>query len=506
MREILYLQIGTYSNYIGTHFWNTQDAYYSNKESSRDIENPVDDSISFTERYSPDGNHTLYPRVLMFDWKENFGTLTQSNALKDIDEDRPLDEIQQNRITRSTYHTQLEGNLSVDSSYPSHEEIRYWSDFSHVYYLPRSIQRVGRLAGSEASAVDWQEGHNQFRLYDKDHDLMDTSVRLFLEESDSIQGVQLLNDVSDFGGFCNALLGRLGDEFAKVPALTFPIFPPGGDHVVDVDEARAARRVINEALYLRSLQEHTTLSIPISAPQCWPEMAWILPYFSSSIVAAHVESVTLPLRTSTPQDSIGTYAAQLFSGCGGSPFAEMGGVIPVDNSTNFGHCLANYTNPSSQENKDYIYSVRDVVRGFSSLERKNFESWQNSSFRHLLPTTFYHFGHPLTEPLHTILSSAGTPPLVTSFFVTTARSSLVNSLDGIHMLSRLSTSNGLAQRFKGYASFVDASLRRRAPGLLSVGIDLEDIRELVSDLWSIYDSYPADSQEPESGDVESDEE
>lgn len=81
MREILYLQLGDYSNHVGTHFWNMQDEYRSLDMNEQD---DVDTTISFTERYNLDvranqsfpwpeflpsfqGSYTLYPRVVIFD-------------------------------------------------------------------------------------------------------------------------------------------------------------------------------------------------------------------------------------------------------------------------------------------------------------------------------------------------------------------------------------------------------------------------------------------------------
>lgn len=97
--------------------------------------------------------------------------------------------------------------------------------------------------------------------------------------------------------------------------------------------------------------------------------------------------------------------------------------------------------------------------------------------------------------------------LLVPFLPLTAESSLAQTLGNAHMLSRLSTSNGLAHLFKGYASLIDASLRRRTAGVLSMGFDADDIRELTNDLWIIHDSYPAESHGLEPGDlVGSDEE
>lgn len=73
--------------------------------------------------------------------------------------------------------------------------------------------------------------------------------------------------------------------------------------------------------------------------------------------------------------------------------------------------------------------------------------------------------------------------------------------DVVNILSRLSTSNDLAHMFKNYASFVDASIRRRTAGITSMGIDLDDMRELANDLWTIHDGYPAGGDDSDSGDI-----
>jgi hypothetical protein len=46
MKEILYIQAGEQANYIGTHFWNTQESYFT-YEDGEDSE--TDHGISFRE-------------------------------------------------------------------------------------------------------------------------------------------------------------------------------------------------------------------------------------------------------------------------------------------------------------------------------------------------------------------------------------------------------------------------------------------------------------------------
>jgi hypothetical protein len=51
MKEILYIQAGSFANYIGTHFWNTQEAYITDDEIIED--HAVSHGTSFQERFSP---------------------------------------------------------------------------------------------------------------------------------------------------------------------------------------------------------------------------------------------------------------------------------------------------------------------------------------------------------------------------------------------------------------------------------------------------------------------
>ena len=51
MREILYIQAGPLANYTGTHFWNTQESYFTYGEDGDELqaEPLVDNGISFRE-------------------------------------------------------------------------------------------------------------------------------------------------------------------------------------------------------------------------------------------------------------------------------------------------------------------------------------------------------------------------------------------------------------------------------------------------------------------------
>lgn len=78
-----------------------------------------------------------------------------------------MEEIRQNEVTKSPYHIQLEEKDQAGLQFTTPKEVRYWSDFSHVYYLPRSVHRVSRPMNGETGADDWKQSQDQFRQYNE---------------------------------------------------------------------------------------------------------------------------------------------------------------------------------------------------------------------------------------------------------------------------------------------------------------------------------------------------
>ena len=60
MKEILYLQLGNISNHIGTHFWNTQESYFTYDE---DEDPYVNHDISFREGLSPHASMGIHELI-----------------------------------------------------------------------------------------------------------------------------------------------------------------------------------------------------------------------------------------------------------------------------------------------------------------------------------------------------------------------------------------------------------------------------------------------------------
>lgn len=62
----------------------------------------------------------------------------------------------------------------------------------------------------------WSTGEDLFNVLDKEHDILDRDLRPFAEESDQMQGIQIMSGVDDaWGGFAAKYMDRLRDEYGK---------------------------------------------------------------------------------------------------------------------------------------------------------------------------------------------------------------------------------------------------------------------------------------------------
>ncbi|KAF8055192.1 mtDNA inheritance protein Dml1 [Lyophyllum atratum] len=507
MKEIVYIQAGSLSNYTGTHFWNTQETYLA--EESAD--SPYDFDVSFREGLSHTGHPTICPRLLVFDYKANFGTLAKSNALLGTNEDElptedspviwngEVTEYKQDAISKSAYHSSLEesddtkdieksGDVDGDTS---QEDVRYWSDFNRVYYIPRTIQQIPDPAEWENPDGDWNLGQTLFARYDEDHGVMEGSLRLFLEECDSPQGIQIMNDTSTFGGFMNSFLTSFRDQYLKLPCLAFPLLSDGISKQLAVDDFTGTRKVINDALHLRSLDELASISIPIQPTNIWPTDRWSSYleadvnniYHSSAILSAHIETSTLPLRLKGTHDDVAKMSAKL-NWRGTTRFSELSGIFPFHSPEDFDERLVNFSASRGEHDgaKSRQFTRLDVTRGFSPSGISAYEQVHAPAYP--IPTSYPSFFKP-----------ADSTPSRQGIFAQPVKTSVFSSL---------STSSHTANLFSSHASAIETYLKRK-PAVEVLGFENDDLKDLVNDLWTLHDNFDDGNEEGEDNSLGEDE-
>nr|GAT52710.1 predicted protein [Mycena chlorophos] len=532
MKEILYIQAGPRANYAGTHFWNTQDSYLADDTATSDAEEPeVDHTVSFREGLNAKGESMYSPRLLLFDHKANFGSLGQSSALYAPDQDDADSVLQnlswfdntvayrQSPLAPSRYQTEMDleeassGNTAA--SHPQIGDVRFWSDFNRMYYLPRTVQKVPDVAEWEIEhgAANWALGHETFLRYDEGTGLMEGPARGFLEECDSIQGVQLTHDTTHFGSFINSFLIALRDEAGKIPTITFPLLSER-NAVAEPENRLAWRKTLNDALALRGLSELATLNIPVQPPSHWHGCVFqnefiyadpTHPYHSSAVLSAHIESVTLPFRLNRSQETILDVASQLCDSA--APIVELSGAFPLPLRSpanpaearldldgriwNFSALRGTGTEAEPQRPSLTIpnnFWRRNVTRGILSSQKPAFELYFGGSER--LPdaeaAALVNCTHGLAYPLPTSFPAffradqERTPPsaaLFSSLGTTSATSRLLQSY--LDLLDRKS---------KGFNSFT-------LQAASDIGVEADDVVQLVADFWDLRERYPSDQQE-----------
>ncbi|KAJ3824552.1 Misato segment II tubulin-like domain-containing protein [Lentinula raphanica] len=501
MREILYVQAGNFANYVGTHFWNAQESYFTYSD---DEETTLNHDISFREGSNPKGDPTYCPRLLSFDRKANFGALSQTNDLYD-NESTDDSQLWQGEVAGygpvpkepHAYQTYLKTDeASTSSATDFTNNIRYWSDFNRVFYVPRTIQMLPDVPDWQETQGDWLVGQEMFQRYNEETELMEGSVRLFIEECNSFQGLQIMSDASTFASFSVSFLMAFNDELSRAPCLSFPLMGDAVPRNIDLENVTLhIRKVVSDAVYLRELDSLSSLTVPILNPNTWTKGSWDVNlkidvssdyYYTSSILSAHIESSTLPLRLKTNVEDIASFSGHL-NLHGSHRFSQLMGVFPVAASVTPQDFWQQSYNFSISRETAKTYTRRDVTRGLSASALKAYNSWCSQQ--------------AIQQP-YALSTHAPAYPLPSSFpDIFRDEGILANHRKGQHerhssaspsttSFTSLRANSGTATMVAEYAKYAQACVDRRKTGLLPGLIEtLDDVKELVNDLWTIHDAY-----------------
>ncbi|XP_050403855.2 protein misato homolog 1 isoform X2 [Patella vulgata] len=344
-REIVTLQIGHYSNFIGAHWWNLQEStflYDAGREKGDDC---VNHDILFREGITFQGAVTYTPRLVAIDLKGSLNTLNRSGGLY---EDGREDEVKWSEdVTlheamsgpKNEYLTDLEMECEESTSkrkcdyskenededllreakreandeifgpkfYQLNDDIRVWSDYMRTYLHPKSIHIINEYMHADEQRPFSVFGMGQHVFSDPDiFEQVEDRIRFFVEGCDQLQGFHILADACDgFAGSASCFLQYLEDEFHSKSRLTFGVTPPTLPDSTALDRCN---RIINHALSYEKMCEYSSLYIPLSlatslwrkigAPQKFPYLQYKpeLHYHTGAILASAVDTMTMPYR------------------------------------------------------------------------------------------------------------------------------------------------------------------------------------------------------------------
>lgn len=356
-REAVHLSFG-WANHVATHFWNAQQSYF---EFGDDAPEPlVEHDVSFRAGLGADGLETYSPRALLFDLRQEFGSLRTHSALYGgAEEDaarhawggpviahppvepswfaKALEEEDRAAAAGAPAPTPTLTPTTTPTPTPtSGRPIRYWSDYSRVFFHPRSLVHVAApsidgtaflhpMGDAQPAFATYEHGAAVAHAMEAAHSVLDDNMRWLAEDSDLLQGMQLATNALDgFSGFSHAYLAGLADEFPRTPRLMFAFAP----HTW-TDPALRRIAAMNTALTLAHASE-AALLVPVrAAGDTGPHVAlnWDSAHEAAALLAAHIETATLPTRLRR-RDTYAAIVGQL-NWRHDTPIAALSGCMPT---------------------------------------------------------------------------------------------------------------------------------------------------------------------------------
>ncbi|KAL5612984.1 hypothetical protein BROUX41_003939 [Berkeleyomyces rouxiae] len=315
MREIITLQLGELGNYIGNHFWNAQESYFTYDKDDISL---VNHDIHWRQGLSPNGAETYLPRTVIYDFKKSLGTLRKVSPLYE-----PEDETSNSSKTQELASTLWNGKAEVhaqdplaSSNYqealtsgstparPTVKEVRYWSDTTRVYFHPRSLVPLDdvEITTPKVTSGHWMRGSDLFRELDREHDLLDRDMRPFVEECDLMQGVQVMCSIDDiWAPFATEYVERMRDEYGKSCVVVW------GGQSPDLPSTKNQRltRLETKTRAIAEIWSQASLLVPLSAP-IMPMQSGYTPditsfWHLSGLFGTALESTTLVSRLTHPK-------------------------------------------------------------------------------------------------------------------------------------------------------------------------------------------------------------
>lgn len=229
-KSIVTLQLGNYSNFIGSHYWNLHEFSFQNPGN-----NSVNNDVTYYEGLTVNNTVTYTPKVISWDWKENLGPRIIDDIYEEI-ENHGIDNAQSRREINSLKVNSYRGKVEVNTGFtaaelnankttaiPDTKAYNEWNEYLFARLHPNSLTKLPKLYR------DLDSGN--FRNFSQGMDLtknreyynrMEDQTRYFVEKCDVLQGFQILCDSNDgFSGVGINFLTQLSDEYSK-DIISFP--------------------------------------------------------------------------------------------------------------------------------------------------------------------------------------------------------------------------------------------------------------------------------------------
>lgn len=318
-REVVTIQFGHYSNYIGTHWWNLQETNFS-----YDPDNPseINPNILYREGENFKKQITFTPRLLLADLKGAFRYLKEEGTLYDVPQqqedqigqqplwdDNKVDIVKEEVVDKTPFIKSLDepsaASESASTSYEFEDDVNSWVDYLLPRFHPRTLNIIREYEhNSTICPFDiFTYGRNLWNT-EQFSDEFTERIRAYVEECDLLQGFQIILDSTDgFAGLGSSCMQYLRDEYGK-SILSFPCI----DSKETEPSPSSMIKVLNTALCWQYTGEYASLYSPLCCAQtAWPNVCQPrvfeyltydsqLKYHSSALLATALDTLTVRYR------------------------------------------------------------------------------------------------------------------------------------------------------------------------------------------------------------------
>ncbi|XP_043506654.1 protein misato [Frieseomelitta varia] len=315
-REILTIQLGHYSNFIGTHWWNIQETNFS-----YDSDNPseINHDVLYREGENLKRQVTYTPRLLLVDLREAVGYLKEQGTLYDTPQskeaqqslwdDTKVEVLKEETVNKSPFIKSLDESFEsqnpTSSSLSLENNINSWVDCLLPRFHPRTLNVIKhhKHDGAMYPFGIFTYGRNLWNTEQFSDDFSER-IRAYVEECDLMQGFQIILDSVDcFAGIGASCMQHLKDEYGK-SIISFPCI----DSKRTEHSASNMIKILNTALCWQHVEEYTSLFSPLCCGEtAWPQIGDSrvfnhltynseLKYHSSALLATALDTLTIRYR------------------------------------------------------------------------------------------------------------------------------------------------------------------------------------------------------------------
>lgn len=296
-QEIITFQVGTYSNFVGTHYWNAQ----KNQSTTNQENEDYDVSKLFRESMT---TNSCVPRLISFDLKSSLKTLREDGSFNDDNQNIDAENhhvYAQPLFERNEFMTQVFADQRNEKVYNLDNKVSTWSDFMTNRLHENSLQLLTQNFDDGKEFMYFGLGQQEYKKMWYD---VDDKIHFWAEECNSLEGFQIFADIHNgFSGISSSLLENVYEEYTKKCSLAYINWP-----IHSITKQESVYEDLNAALTIQSYREHCSLFVLQSLQKdlfCQEPTNVILPninykmelpYHTSAILAATIDSTTLPWR------------------------------------------------------------------------------------------------------------------------------------------------------------------------------------------------------------------